>query len=227
MTISDLYRWACGTESDINQHLPRLSALAALCDTIVELGVRGGESTKALLNGLDERHKTGPRGFRILYSYDINDCGNQRIRDAVDSAIQIEWQLHQADSRTVEIPECELLFIDTLHTADQLRTELTRHHGKVSKWIVLHDTETFAVHGEGGGEGLIVGLMDFLHAQKRSEWRIINMVSYNNGLTVLERIHHDYPVIPRPVRQLPVPDVPSADAAGERPGLFPGAGLPS
>jgi hypothetical protein len=57
----------------------------------------------------------------------------------------------------------------TRPTADQLRTELTRHHGKVSKWIVLHDTETFAVHGEGGGEGLIVGLMDFLHAVRQDE----------------------------------------------------------
>jgi hypothetical protein len=189
--LTNLYRRACDTPSDINEHLPTLRTLAGLCDSIVELGVRGGESTKALLQGLDERHKMGPRGFRILHSFDINDCRNDAISAAVADAVQIEWVFTQGDSLQIEIPKCELLFIDTLHTRDQLFGELTRHAPNVSRWIVLHDTDTFGQHGEGGGLGLIHAVMDFSHRLAGHCWRIINMVDFNNGLTVLERIANE------------------------------------
>lgn len=191
-TINQLYRKACSTPSDINEHLPRLSVLASLCDTVVELGVRYGNSTIALLNGLDERHKMGPRGRRILYSFDINDCRNATILRAVEESIQVEWKFTQADSLRVTIPQCEMLFIDTLHNRDQLFDELTRHSDFVSKFIVLHDVQTFGTHDETGGRkdgGLIPAVMDWWSGEnvKKKKWKIINQVIYNNGLMTLER----------------------------------------
>ena len=51
------------------------------------------------------------------------------------------------DTKAIDIEETDLLFIDTLHTYDQLAAELARHGMKARRWIVLHDTTTFATNG--------------------------------------------------------------------------------
>jgi hypothetical protein len=87
-----------------------------------------------------------------------------------------------------------MLFIDTRHTRDQLVAELARHAGKVSRWIVLHDTQIFGEKGEDGGPGLLVGLREFMTAHP--EWSVIYHTQANNGLTVISRDHRDKPVLP-------------------------------
>lgn len=187
MTIQEIYNNNCNTPSDINEHLPRLMTMASLCDKVVELGVRGGVSTSALLAGLDQRVKFGPRSNRELFSYDLNDCSNQTLGNSLKGT-QVEWIFTCGDSRSIVIPECEMLFIDTLHTARQLSAELEQHHENVSRWIVLHDTETFGQHGEDGEPGLMHALLDFLaKPSSGSNWRLINLLTNNNGLAVIER----------------------------------------
>lgn len=185
MIIQELYRRACETPSDINEHLPRLKVLASLCDKVVELGVRSGVSTTALLAGLDERVKVGPRPFRQLHSFDIADCRNPLLQALADDPHNVEWIFTRGDSREIDIPPCELLFIDTLHNGEQLAAELERHHDHVAKWIVLHDTETFGQTGETSPNGLVPALVEFLTYHE--EWKFINHIRQNNGLTVLER----------------------------------------
>ena len=52
---------------------------------------------------------------RWMIYLDINDCKNPKLEEAAKAAwVGIEFI--QGDSRHVEIPECDLLFIDTLHT---------------------------------------------------------------------------------------------------------------
>lgn len=179
MMLQDLYRAACEAPSDINEHLPLLAELASQCSQIVELGVRHGNSTTALLAGLDRRYF----GVRQLHSFDIHDCRNQQLTDTLASdGHGVEWIFTQADSLRIEILECDMLFIDTLHTAEQLRGELYFHRGKVEKWIVLHDTETYGEHGEGGGDGLNRAIEDVA-----TDWRVVRRLTNNNGLAVLER----------------------------------------
>ena len=80
----------------------------------------------------------------------------------------------------------DMLFVDTFHTASQLRQELNRHADKVKKWIILHDTETFGEKGEAGFElGLNYAIYDFLN--DHDEWFELNRYTNNNGLTVLKR----------------------------------------
>ena len=79
-----------------------------------------------------------------------------------------------------------MLFIDTWHTHDQLKEELERHHGKVSKFITMHDTETFGIEGEDKKKpGLTDALIEFLF--KHKEWKIYKHYKNNNGLTILRR----------------------------------------
>lgn len=159
---------------DIHEHIPTLLGLAASADQIVELGVNMGTSTLAFL--------AGGRG-----KVDSWDIVKTHMVDKIKAAATTRWDFHHDDSREADIPQCDLLFIDSYHSGDQLAAELKAHAGKVRGRIVLHDTESYGWRGESGGNGLRHALMDFLLAH-HDEWRITEHYTNNNGLTILERI---------------------------------------
>jgi hypothetical protein len=175
-TIEDLYRQAAQTPSDINEHVERLRQLGSRRAHITEFGVRTGISTIAWVAA---RPKT-------LVCYDIRRCGEIDLIEQVAKEVGVEFIFHERDVLSVTIDPTDLLFIDTLHTYDQLRAELARHADRVRSTIVLHDTETFGQRGEAAGSrGLWPAVEEFLAAHP--EWTIYERRSNNNGLTVLER----------------------------------------
>ena len=79
-----------------------------------------------------------------------------------------------------------MLFIDTYHTAAQVRGELDRHAGQVSKIIAFHDTEApWGQTGEDGGPGVMIGIEKWL--ADHHEWTIAERHTNNHGLVVLRR----------------------------------------
>ena len=166
--------------SDINQHLPILFTLAQQCQTIVEFGVRSGNSTCAFLAGLSTRpEKTA------LYSYDIENYIGQILRYDPPTAQRAFWFFSQEDTtKLATIPNCDLLFIDTLHTHNQVVLEL-RHAPAVSRWIVLHDTELFGIQGERGEPGIRSAIRQFL--ERNHNWRVLYEYRHNCGLMILEK----------------------------------------
>ncbi len=73
----------------------------------------------------------------------------------------------------------------TLHTYDQLKAELARHAAKARRWIVLHDTTTFATKGmESDPRGLWPAVEEVL---ADGTFVLKERRENNNGLTVLER----------------------------------------
>lgn len=159
---------------DIKEHLPLLMDMAAACGVVVEFGVRYGHSTQALLES----------ACPVVESWDIEPM--PQVIDGI-SRIHPRWKFHAGSSADADIPECDMLFIDSRHTGPHLLTELVRHHRKVRRWIVMHDTETYATTGDDGEPGLWMGLTRFL-LDRCAEWRIKAHYSNNNGLTVLERV---------------------------------------
>lgn len=184
MTETLEYRYArlISTESDINQHLPKLAALAQEVDSVIEFGVRQGVSTTAWLIGL-ERMAQETRFRPSLDCYDLH-CSSE-VETLASLAKHCDFRFHHEDVLTAQPRAADLLFIDTLHTATQLRAELTRHANSIRHYIVLHDTTTFGQHGEGGGDGLWKAIDEFL--TERPEWVLRTHYPHNNGLTVLER----------------------------------------
>jgi hypothetical protein len=86
----------------------------------------------------------------------------------------------------VEIEGTDLLLIDTWHVYEQLKQELRLHGGKVRKYIVLHDTTTFAEYGETPGHrGLWSAVEEFL---AQGTFWLKQRRANNNGLTILERV---------------------------------------
>lgn len=102
-------------------------------------------------------------------------------------SVGTEWSFREGDTREITIESTELLFIDTWHTYDQVKVELERHHEKVAKYILFHDTITYGTQGETPGtRGLNPAIDEFVQAHPH--WRIKEKINFNNGLTVLERV---------------------------------------
>jgi hypothetical protein len=179
--IYNPYFKALFQQGDINEHLPVLFSLGLQCQTIVEFGVRGGSSTTALLTALKMQSRQ-----TSMYSYDILECPGPiaALKPLCDD--NTIWSFIRADTSQLKtIPECDLLFIDTLHTHDQVTLEL-RHGNAARRWIVIHDTVLFGVNGEQGQPGIRIAIDTFRH--RNPDWRIRYEYKHNNGLLILERI---------------------------------------
>jgi GT2 family glycosyltransferase/predicted Zn-dependent protease len=174
VALAKRYADACETPSDINEHLPTLYRLAQECRHVTEFGTRTGVSTTALLYAKPAR----------LVCYDRVKFPQVEHLQAL--AGPTEFVFVQQDVLWTEIEETDLLFIDTLHDYDQLAQELKLHAGKVRKYVVLHDTNTFAEKGETQGHrGLWPAVEEFLRA---GTFRLRERYDNNNGLAVLERV---------------------------------------
>lgn len=174
LLTAELYR-LMGQRLDISEHLGLLRGLACNDDVkrVVEIGFRTGISATALASS-----------GKPVASYDVADC-SQAARRLTQMAINFSF--HRGDSLKVTLPECDLLHIDSLHTYKQLKAELCRHHHQVTKWIALHDTTTFGSTGQDKTKpGLTKAIEEFL-ANEGKEWRILLMLTNNNGFTVLQR----------------------------------------
>jgi hypothetical protein len=175
MDFEKEYQDACVRVTDIHEHLPVLSDLTSQCNHVTELGVGWAQSTRAFL-----RHDIE------LHSYEFNPLPGIRefFSEAKNAGRNVE--LHVADTRTVEIAETDLMLVDSLHVYEQVKTELELHAGKVKKYILFHDTTSFANNGEFGGRGIWPAIQEFIDSHP--EWQLTERRTNNNGLTTLTRV---------------------------------------
>lgn len=164
--IEIAYNKAAATPSDINQHLPKLKEYADKCDHVTEMGVRGVVSTWAFLNS----------NAKKVIAIDIFDVWTPEVK---------KLKFICGDTTKIEIEQTDFLFIDTLHTYLQLKTELELHAKNVRKYIGFHDTQIFGNNGEDGKEGLMKAINEFL--VRNIEWEMDYTTNINNGLTIIKR----------------------------------------
>jgi predicted O-methyltransferase YrrM len=131
--IRDEYAMRLTLWSDIQDHLPRLHAEASIGDCVViELGVRGGNSTAAFLAAVDE------------FGGHVHGCDIRR--PGVPWANHPQWTFYEGDDLELadQLPDgVDVLFIDTSHFYDQTCAELEMYVPKVKPGgvVLLHDTE--------------------------------------------------------------------------------------
>lgn len=163
-------------------HLDVLRHLASACEVCVEFGVRFGASTSALLMGCSG----------TLHSWDIESL--PRHHDPLLKAAEGRWHLTIGDSRTAEVPDCDLLFHDTFHNYEQVRDELNAHADKVGTYLIFHDSIKNSVsggenHTRGNFNPELAGFrlaVDELMIRDNT-WHIIHHYAHDDGLLVLER----------------------------------------
>lgn len=187
--LEALYARHCAAGTAISPHLPRLRALAEKCESVVEFGVKRGVSSSALLLGCER-----------VTSFDIAPTAEAR---ALKAMVGDRWDYRLEDSRSADAPNCSLLFVDSLHTYEQVKAEL-RHAPKVERYIVFHDVSTF---GEVGAMGE-TGRQSWTYAPGKGSvpdahrgirpaidelligdpsWRIVARYTDSHGLLVLAR----------------------------------------
>lgn len=172
------FRKAATEVSSISEHMDTLRHFGTQCLRIVELGVNEGISTWAWVASKPDRLLCVDKNPKVSIPAVAQACKQRGI----------DFRLVIADSTGFEIPETDLLFIDTYHSEEQLTLELSRHQSLVRKFILLHDTESFGKIGEDGKRGgLQLALCSFL-LENVGRWQLKAHFSHNNGLTVLERI---------------------------------------
>ena len=189
MTLLEKYQEKLNTPSDINELLPYLHEYANKCagGTIVELGVRTCVASYSFISS----------NAKVVYGYDIERQPEVYECQHLSKESGKDWRFVEADVLKVEIPECDFLFIDTFHSAEQLKRELNLHSGKAKRYIGFHDTTTFWETAETSyqsannnqvdvNEGLKYAIEPFL--QNNPQWKQILRLENNNGLTILERI---------------------------------------
>lgn len=212
-TILSRYNALRSSPSDINEHLPTLRKYAAQCTSVAEMGVRSVVSTWALIAGLAGGAPSSGGAHRSLWCVDIEHVDVSAAQLAA-AAVGVQVDFHQCDSAAPNalLHTVDMLFIDTLHVYEHLRRELEAHHGKVDKYIVMHDTEVDGYEGEairnskydaenwsptaiarktgysvdGVSKGLKPAVNEFLALHP--EWELHERFANNNGLTVLKRL---------------------------------------
>jgi len=174
---------------DINEHLPTLKSYSEKYNHITEMGVRWGSSTIAFLEG----------GTSKLISYDIQITNEIKYIIDLSKTIETEFIFNERDTLSIDIETTDVLFIDTLHTYNQLYNELTKHSEKVKHHILLHDTISFREKDEvlynhasdlvknmsNTKKGLYAAVIDFISTN--NDWYIEKEYDNNNGLMVLSR----------------------------------------
>lgn len=164
------YIAACNTYSDIQKHVPVLHKLALECDSVVELGVRTGVSTRAFL----------PLNVK-LRSYDIENDPRVYELFSMANSLGKDMQYIMGDSLKIDIEPSDMMFVDTVHSYEQVSGELARHASKIRKYIAFHDTYVYGL----GSENVLSAVIDFI--VKNPEWEICHYDIENNGLTVIKR----------------------------------------
>jgi predicted O-methyltransferase YrrM len=125
--------------SDTSHHLPTLSLLVTEFGlrNVVELGVRTGVSTLALLEA------AAAQGGSVL-SVDVEPCAEARER-VDDAGLGERWrfvQMSDLDMPDEGIPDpIDLLFVDTTHLYDHTLAELEKYGARLraGSWVALHD----------------------------------------------------------------------------------------
>lgn len=200
--------------SDINEHILNMIEYAKECSHITEMGVRGIISTWAWLYALSPKEEDVTPLKKIYYwfhtkifrkklvSYDIQNPEkfNASIQDVYDTSdfYKINFEFHEKNVLDIEIEKTDLLFLDTWHSYKQLKAELELHSDKVKKYIIFHDTTSYAdrdehFYKEWGEEwqpegiGIWRAIEEFLNSSKN--WQLYKRYTNNNGLTVIKRIN--------------------------------------
>lgn len=158
---------------------------------VVELGVRSGDSTRALLFGAQDV------GGCKVQSYDIDGdayrVGEVTANHGIPWPDGIEWGCSKSDSAEAgrhwhegmiraELPPPDLVFVDTDHTIETTRREIAAWSGLVipGGCMVFHDI--------GLEYGVMQAIEEFLHYSPAGSWSLEehqHVAPGDNGLGIL------------------------------------------
>lgn len=182
--VEEKYHYLRNVPSDINEHFYTIKSYTEECDSVLELGVRWVVASWAFLAGKPKVYM----GFDIEHPSKFGASLDELKKGAEQQGTQFDFILGDDLNPKIynQLPNFDLIFIDTDHTYQQVKSELEIYHSKANKYIMLHDTISFRNGGfEGDKKGIWAAIMEFLFYHE--EWELWESFANNNGLTILKR----------------------------------------
>ena len=197
-TIEELYTKASTTYSDIYEHVPVHRKLTEECDSVVEIGVRSMVSTWGFIHGL----KSGGKYTGIDLFMPPEETFNLAKKLAEEKGINFNF-IARNDMIILpeEVGECDMLFIDSMHTYCHVTYELETFSHLAKKYITGHDVNlpwSINDDNEYNGDrseypqwydknkrGVWTAFEDFLI--RHPEWSLKERKMNNHGFVILER----------------------------------------
>jgi len=165
---------------DLNQHIPKLTELAAQCSHVTDISERR-ESVIGLAAGNPAK--------LLSYNTEWNHGLVRLLQTMAPNATLME--LLPNPPKPLDIGPTDLLFIDTRHTGEMFLEDLRHYSRVVRRWIVRHDTHVYGGTGPDGKLGFHNAIQTFL--EENPEWFIAWHTPKQHGLTVLGRQPQDKP----------------------------------
>lgn len=183
-SLETLFQEVSQTKRDLDEVALPIRNIAIQCERVVAL-VKRGEWEPILA-------AARPVELRVWQTEESK--WTKLTHDAVELEMADDGKLAEyatttgpgADSLAAVIPPCDLLVIDTVHTADRLYQELMKHATMVSRWILVRGSRYHWDKDEGGdGPGMGDGFARFRAMYPEWHRTQINTVQY--GFTLLSR----------------------------------------
>lgn len=197
-SLEAAYHWCSNHTSDMMEFMPVIRKYSKGLKHITEFGTRGCVSCYGMLVEKPERFVT----------YDLIPNGNARVALDIAKEHGISFEFKAEDVSTAYIEETDLLFFDTEHSYKHVWCGLERHHERVKKYILIHDTSSFGYKDEIDTGAPIQGVMNavrnFILAHGH-EWDFREDIPQGAGLTILERISPLPEKKPRPLISVVIP----------------------
>jgi hypothetical protein len=182
--VEEKYHYLRNTPSDINEHFPIIKGYTEECESVLELGVRWIVASWAFLAGKPKVYT----GFDIEHPSKFGASLDELKKGAEQQGTQFDFILGDDLNPEIynQLPNFDLIFIDTDHTYQQVKNELEVYHSKANKYLMLHDIVSFRNGGFDKDEkGIWAAIMEFLFYHE--EWELWESFANNNGLTILRR----------------------------------------
>lgn len=203
--IYENFYYAKHRASDINEHVQTLAEYASMSSSVLECGVRSGNSTWGMVAGL----LANSYKVKKLVSCDlVKDPSFEHRTPLVNKFLDFKFWI----GNDLDYPDDEnfdLIFIDTWHIYGHLKRELAKFAPMCNKYIIMHDTEIDSMFSESIrldfdvvkqsqesgysveeiSKGLHPAINEFLdtHPEFKLKQRFLNC----NGLTILERVSEE------------------------------------
>lgn len=193
--LDDLFEVVATTKRDLNEHALNIKRWAKGLDTILAV-VKRREWAPLLAAGR-------PRSLIVGYTAEHDDLVTV-LHDVISrqSEIQEFTSIPSADSLTLEPRPCDMLVIDTIHSADRVLDELRRFAPTTRKFILVRGTGAYGLKAEGSKEepGLLIGLREFV--KESPDWFVKEHHVEQYGMTLLAKapeVRPQTPITPWPL----------------------------
>lgn len=177
MTLKEKFDAAKASHPNLSEHMDTLFRYGQQCQHITEFGsgVMDGSTIAFLM--------ARPRN---LVSVDLASPEAVHEIEVLATGMGIDFKFVNANDLDLELEETDLLFIDSLHDYEHLKSQLEKYSYRVRRFIIIHDTEVHAERGQTEGhKGLRPAIDEFL--EQNSNWKSYEKFTNCFGLQILRR----------------------------------------